>query len=267
MRNPTEQAVSKRFRLDGLLPDAQNRKLRDWKVEQIAKQFDFAKWSPPVVRESGNCVGPTVVEGHHRIAAACKRGLGNLEVICYTHPAVERDAEVGEMYIGINDTIASTPTEKFRMRLRAEDPIAVAVTALIESAGFEGIADQPTDNHMHVPVACEWVYRGGMFRRKKGDTPEALVFALAAMRNIYGRDRDAIRPELVRGFGSFAQRYPEAELKYVCRKVHAKHTRVNDLLKDAKVMAEAHMCAAHKAMALVIRRDVNVNAKKPLGEW
>lgn len=263
----TEQAVTKRFRLDELLPDAQNRRLREWKVDQIARGFDFKRWTPPVVRESGNCVGPSIIEGHHRIAAACKRGLGDLEVICYTHQPVDRDADVGEMYIGINDTLASTPTEKFLMRLRAEDPIATAVEAIIESAGFEGLADRPTDNQMHVPAACEWVYRGGMFRRKRGSSPEALAFALSAMRNIYGRDRDSIRPEFIRGFGTFAQRWPDVPLKDFTRKVHAKHPRVNDMIKASKVMAEAQRCPAHKALALVARLDVNHQAKKPLEAW
>lgn len=265
----TEQAVTKRFRLDELLPDTQNRRLRGWKVDQIAKEFDFGRWTPPVVRESGNCVGPTLVEGHHRVAAACKRGLGHLDVICYTHPPVEEDARVGDMYIGINDQLSSTPTEKFLMRLRSEDATAIAVAALIDTAGFTGIVDLPSDNCMHVPTACEWVYSGGSFRRKRRGkpTPEALVFALAAMRSIYGTDRDAIRPELIRGFGSFAQRWPDAELKTFTRKVAAKHSRVNDLLKDAKVMMEAQRCSAHQAMAMVVRMDYNVHAKKPLEAW
>lgn len=270
----TEQAVSKRFRLDELLPDAENRRLREWKVEQISKQFDFNKWTPPVVRESGNCVGPTIVEGHHRIAAACKRGLGKVEVICYTHPAPEEDRVVGEMYIGINDTLASTPTEKFVMRLRAEDPTAVAVAALIEAAGFEAagfeaITEKPADNSMHVPTACEWVYRGGMFRKKTGDTPQALVFALSALRSTYGKEAKVIRPEMIRGFGTFAHRYPDIAVKAVTSKVHARHPRFSDLLKDSKTMAEALRCEAAKATALVIRQDYNVNRKAQhhLDEW
>jgi hypothetical protein len=265
----TEQAVTKRFRLDELLPDAQNRRLRDWKVDQIAKHFDFGRWTPPVVRESGNCVGPTLVEGHHRVAAACKRGLGHLEVICYAHPPIDVDSRVGDMYIGINNQLASTSTEKFLMRLRAEDATATAVAALIRTAGFDEITDAPGDNQMHVPVACEWVYQGGSFRRKlRGKpTPESLVFALSAMRSIYGTDRDAIRPEIIRGFGSFAHRWTAVELKTFNRKVAAKHPRVNDLLKDSKVMMEAQRCSAHQAMAMVVRLDFNYQAKKPLEAW
>lgn len=267
MTSPTrlkETATSKRYRLDALLPDAQNRRLRDWRIDQIAREFDFAKWSPPVVRVNGGG-HPTIIEGHHRVVAACKAGLGEQEVICYCHPPVDTDEKVGAMYIGLNDTLASTPAEKFLMRLRSGEATAVAVASIIDAAGFAGIADTPTDGYVHTPTACEWVYRGGSFR--KGASPEALVFALATLKQAYGKTKEAVRRDIIRGFGSFALRYPEVESKEVARKVHARHPDSNDLMADAKAMGEAIGCTAHKGMALVIRRDYNYQRKNPLDEW
>jgi len=260
-----ETATAKRVRLGDLLPDAQNRQLRDWRVAQIAKHFDFAKWSPPVVRQNGNDT-PTIIEGHHRVVAACKAGLEDTEVICYCHPPIETDAKVGDMYIGLNDTLASTPTEKFRMRLRAGDELAVAVAAVIDAAGFDGISDQPQDGSIHTPTACEWVYKGGSF--KKGITPEALGFTLETIKKAYGKTRHSVRRDIVRGFGSFALRYPGLDSKEVARKVRERHAEPNSLIDDAKGMADALGCTAHKAMALVIRRDYNHQRKgRALGEW
>lgn len=266
MTSPTrlkEIATTKRYRLDALLPDAQNRSLRDWRVDQIAKEFDFAKWSPPVVRINGGG-NPTIIEGHHRVVAACKAGLGDMEIITYCHPEVETDDKVGEMYIGLNDTLASTPSEKFLMRLRAGDSTAVAVASIIDAAGFTGITDQPTDGMVHTPTACEWVYRGGSYRKP---APEALTFSLAALKQTYGKTKEAVRRDIVRGFGSFGLRYPGLDAKEVARKVHARHPEPNDLIADAKGMAEAIGCTAHKGMALVIRRDFNYQRKRPLEEW
>jgi hypothetical protein len=251
-----EQARARRIRLGDLLPDAQNRTLRQWRVDQIARSFDFGKWTPPVVRENG--VGHVIIDGHHGIAAACKRGLEDLYVICYVHPHVDADARVGEMYIGINDTLASTPAERFLMRLRAEDPVAVAVTDLILANGFTGVVDQPTDGAIHCPTHCEWVYRGGMFRRRTGDTPAALVFALRALKATYGTKRSAIRPEIIRGLGCFSHRYPRLTFSDTARKIHARHPEPGDLIQAARVMAEAMRCQGYKAMALVIRQDYNV---------
>lgn len=261
-----EQATSKRVRLDTLLPDVQNRKLREARVEKIAREFDFAKWSPPVVRENGHDT-PTIIDGHHRIAAACKAGLGDTEVITYCHPPVETDMWVGNMYIGLNNTLASTPTEKFLMRLRAADPVAIGVAAIIEAAGFEGIVDAPTDGCVHTPTACEWVYTGGPYRRR-GNTPEALAFALEATKKTYGKTRQAVRRDFIRGFGSFALRYPKTDPAEVARKVRERHPEPSDLISDTSTMADALGCQSHKAMALVIRQDYNHQRKgRRLEEW
>lgn len=268
MSNPTrlkETAVAKRFRLDALLPDAQNRRLRDWRVEQIAREFDFAKWSPPVVRQNGNG-HPTIIDGHHRVVAACKAGLGEIEVITYCHPPIETDARVGGMYIGLNNTLASTPTEKFRMRVRAGDPTAVAVAAIIDGAGFTGITDDPTDGAIHTPSACEWVFRGGMYKRH-GDTPEALGFALSAIKAAFGKTKHAVRRDIIRGFGSFATRYPGVDPQEVARKVRQRHPEPNELIAAAQLMGEALGCQSHKAMALVIRQDFNYQRRNGLEEW
>jgi hypothetical protein len=267
MSSPTrvETATAKRFRLRDLLPDAQNRALRDWRVDQIAREFDFAKWSPPAVRQNGNGK-PTIIDGHHRVVAACKAGLGDVEIITYCHPPIETDAKVGGMYIGLNNTLASTPTEKFRMRLRAGDELATAVAAIIDAAGFTGITNDPTDGAVHTPTACEWVYKGGSY--KKGHTPGALGFTLEAIKKTYGKTRQAVRRDIVRGFGSFALRYPDLNAGEVARKVRERHPEPNDLITDAKLMADALGCSAHKGMALVIRRDYNHQLKsRALEEW
>lgn len=264
--NLVETATAKRFRLGDLKPDAENRKLRQWRIDQIAKEFDFAKWSPPVVRSNGNGT-PTIIEGHHRVLAACKAGLDDVEVITYCHPPIEADARVGEMYIGLNDMLASTPTERFRMRLRAGDELAVAVAAVIDAAGFTGIADEPTDGAVHTPTACEWVFKGGSFK-KKGNTPEALGFTLETIKKTYGKTKQSIRRDIIRGFGSFGLRYPKLDPAEVARKVRDRHPEPNDLINDAKLMADALGCSSHKAMALVIRRDYNHQRKgRALEEW
>jgi hypothetical protein len=269
MSSPTrlkETAVAKRFRLDALLPDAQNRRLRDWRVEQIAREFDFAKWSPPVVRQNGNG-RPTIIEGHHRVVAACKAGLGETEVITYCHPPIEADSRVGEMYLGLNDTLGSTPTERFLMRLRAGDETAIAVAAAIDGAGFVGIAESPTDDMIHSPSACEWVYEGGSFKRQ-GQTPEALGFTLEAIKKTYGKTRYSVRRDIIRGFGSFAHRYPKQDAKEVARKVRARHPEPNDLISSTQTMADALGCQSNKAMALVIRQDFNYQRRgSKLEEW
>lgn len=230
----TEQAVAKRVKLSELLPDAHNRRLREWFVDDIAKHFDFGKWTPPVIRN----------------------GKG------------ASDSRIGEMYIGVNSTVASTPAEKFLYRLRAEDPTAIAVAAIIDAAGFERITADPTDGSIHTPTACEWVYRGGMFRRKLGETPAALATALKTTKLAYGKTRHAVRPELIRGFGSFAHRYPNVTPEEIARKVRDRHPNPADLIDAAKVMKEAMRCSLHKAMALVIRQDYNVGRKGgALEEW
>lgn len=269
MGNPTrlvETATSKRVRLDTLLPDAQNRKLREPRVEKIAREFDFAKWSPPVVRQNGNDT-PTIIDGHHRIAAACKAGLGEMEIITYCHPPVERDMQVGGMYIGLNNTLASTPTEKFLMRLRAADPVAIGVAAIIEAAGFEGIVDTPTDGFIHTPTACEWAYKGGPYKRRE-HAPEALAFALEATKKTYGKTKQAVRRDFIRGFASFALRYPKSDPVEVARKVRERHDDPADLLAATSQMADALGVQSHKAMGLVIRQDFNHQRKgRRLSEW
>lgn len=229
----SEKAVAKRVKLSELLADAHNRRLRQWFVDDIAKNFDFGKWTPPVIRN----------------------GKG------------ARDSRIGQMYIGVNSTVTSTPAEKFLYRFRAEDPTAIAVAAIIDACGFEGVTAEPTDGYIHAPTACEWVYTGGMFRRKSRETPTALTTALQATKHAYGKTRHAVRPELIRGFGSFAHRYPDIAAEEIARKVRVRYEQPTDLIAQAKVMKEAMGCSLHKAMALVIRQAFNYQRKRPLEEW
>lgn len=229
-----ENAVVKRVKLKELLADANNRRLREWFVDDIAKHFDFGKWTPPVIRNG----------------------------------KAASDSRVGEMYLGVNKTLTATSPEKFLMRLRAQEPVAVAVRDVILACGFDGVTPEPEDGFIHTPAACEWVYRGGLFRRKTGDTPQALTFALTAIKATYGKNKVAVRNNFIRGFGSFAHRYPGLDAKEVARKVHAEFPESAQLLRQAQVMQDAVGGQSNKAMALVIRQAYNVNRRGgSLGSW
>lgn len=271
MPSPTrlkETGRTRRVQLDALLPDAKNRELRAAKVEKIAREFDFGKWSPPVAREGENG-SITLIDGHHRVAAGCKAGLGSVDIIVYVHPPVETDARVGEMYVGINTTTKSTPTENFLQRVRAQERTPLQICRLVDAAGFDGITPRPTVGSIHSASALEWIYRGG-WKRGHGEHAEVLAGTLVAVVGAYGRTTDAVRPDVLKGFGSFLHRYPQVIPEELARKVreHSDTDDVRELLRQAKAMRDALRCDMHQATALVLRRAYNKGRSSgKLPEW
>lgn len=248
-----ETAVTKRFRLGDLLPDAQNRPVREHRVIKIASEFDFAKWSPPVVRENGGNL-PTIIEGHHRVQAACLVGLEDVEVITYCHPAIQSDARVGEMYLGLNDTLAAQPVEKFHMRLRAGDKIAVEIAAIIQAAGYQGVSAERENGNITSPSACEWVYDGGPYRDTQ---PEALGATLTILAKTYGRTPDAVRKDMIRGVGMFVLSFPKAKQERVVKNLRKRYPEPDDLLVKGRGISEAMGYQASKGVAEAIRQAYN----------
>lgn len=248
-----ETARTKRYRLGDLLPDAENRPVRENRVLKIASDFDFAKWTPPVVRENGGGL-PTILDGHHRVQAACLVGLEDVEVITYCHPAIESDSRVGEMYLGVNDTLAAQPVEKFKMRLRAGDETAVGIAATIEAAGFHGVSAEREKGYIQSPGACEWVYNGGPYRKP---SHAALGATLQILARAYGRTPDAVRKDVIRGVGMFVLSFPRAKQERVVKNLRKRYPEPDDLLDKGRDISEAMNYQANKGVAEAIRQAYN----------
>jgi hypothetical protein len=246
MRSLRETGTIKRIRLGDLLPDALNRTLSEAKVERIAREFDFGKWKPPVVRKTAD--GYVLIDGHHRVAGACRAGLSDQLVICYVHSDPMADSRVGEMYLGINDTLAATPTQKFLQRIRAGEVVPIRVREIIESAGYDGISPTPRDGWVHTPTACEKVYNGGVLKKRQ-ESPEALLFALVVLAGCWGRTSGAVKKSLIEGFGLFYHRHPTVRVADLVTIVKRNFESPDELVKRADTHRQATKCPIYVGVA------------------
>lgn len=247
-----EYGRSRRIRLGDLEFDPQNRQIKQWFVDKLIREFDFGQWTPPIAQEMAKG-GYTLIEGHHHVAAALRHPqVGpDREVVCYVHPPVESDARVGQMYTGISSRVAHSSCERFLGRLRALEPIAVDVAAIIEKSAWEGVKPKKEEGYIHCPQACEWVYRGGVAKVRRKH-PEALRFTLGLLSAMYGTGTDATRPGLIKGLGYFAIRYPDVVLAEVEKKAKDQYARAQSVLSEAVSRSAYTREEKHIAVAQIV---------------
>lgn len=235
-----EKAKSKRIRLGDLRPDPNNRELKEPHIKRLMSEFDFGKWTPPVVRENGD--KPIVLDGHHHIEAACRLPqVGpDKQVICYVQPAPESETRIGEMRVGITSVIPHTATERFLERLRAGEESAVGAAKVIGDSAWEGISTFQSNGKIHTPKAVEAVYKSG--------GADAALFALEAPRLVWGAKPRIVASEMLRAFGRFHVDFPGVPAQTLADKLKLDAPDGAAFLGAVKQRAKAMGVSTHVAV-------------------
>lgn len=111
-------------------PDYQ-RDLRHDLINKIARNYDIVKAGPILVseRDDGSL---WAVDGQHRMGGA--EQSGETEIFAHVVHGLSQ-ADEAELRLARNDRKSDTAQEKFRSRLTMGDPVAHAITKVVEEAG------------------------------------------------------------------------------------------------------------------------------------
>ena len=142
-----------------------------------------------------------IIDGQHRTYGA-ELALGQGQKLpCNIFPA-EDPARAAAIFDKINTNRKSPRAlDRFKVRVTAGYENEVAVDRIVRGLGYQ-IAPGPEQGNLRAVGACMFVYE-----RFSGDILES---ALKLLQATWGKDATGVDAALIRGYGAFLHRYPEA---------------------------------------------------------
>ncbi len=147
-----------------------------------------------------------VVDGQHRVAAVRTVGYqGKLPCNQYTGLTL---ADEAAMFLLLNNTKQVAPIDKFRARVIANEPQALAISKVLQAHGWSAKAGGE-DGHFAAVAAAEKVYTTGAGVLKRGEHPELLGVVLSTIVGAWGHSPKGAHNLIVSGLGQLYGRYLE----------------------------------------------------------
>lgn len=179
------------------------RPLDERRVERLADALDLALLG--VIEVSARTNGTYhVMDGQHRVAALRLAGFHTETVECKVHNGLDL-AQEARRFVGLNTFTSPRPFDRFKVRVKAGDPIAVGIDAILMEFGWR-VQTGDIDGAFSAVVAAERVYVGrSTAEREHG--PEALRSALGVVTEAWGHKPGNANGFVIGGLGLFFARY------------------------------------------------------------
>ncbi|MFZ1410593.1 MAG: DUF6551 family protein [Micropruina sp.] len=167
------------------------------RVQQIADNFDPYLLGAITLNErwDGSLV---VLDGRYRLAAAAQAGFegeGKFRFPAVIHEGLTFLEEM-EIFLGLNDHEAASDLTRFRLRVAAMDPVAVAITDILKAHGWKvGSGNEPGD--FSAVATAEMLYRNA----DEVGPGFVLNDTMALITDAWGHDPEAAHEILVGAIG------------------------------------------------------------------
>lgn len=188
-----------------------------------------------------------IIDGQHRHAAAViAKYDGKLN--CIVHPGLPI-AEEAALFLALNDSKLVQAIDKFRMRVLANEPDAVAINEIIEKYGWR-TATSIANGSFAAVAAIEKVYNGAGVL-SAGKYPVLVKYVMWTINNAWGRDAAGAHAAIVGGIGQLFARYGQ---RVDGKKLAAEMAQLRpvDLVAKAKQLKDAQGGTIPPAMAAVL---------------
>lgn len=145
-----------------------------------------------------------VLDGQHRVAALRLAGFSTELVECKVHNGLAK-ADEASRFVGLNTFANPRAFDRFRVRVKAGDPVAVGIDQILMEFGWR-LMQGDSPGCFTAVVAAERVYTGhGTSEKERG--PENLRAALGVITEAWGRKPINANGYVVGGLGLFFARY------------------------------------------------------------
>jgi hypothetical protein len=146
-----------------------------------------------------------VTDGQHRKAALLLAGFDTSDLVqCLVAYELTTEQEA-RRFVGLNTFAAPRAFDKFKVRIKARDEIALGVDRVLMAHGWR-LAGGATPGAFTAVVSAERVYSGyGTADKERG--PQNLHDALGVLTEAWGREPRSAHGALVQGLGLFFARY------------------------------------------------------------
>jgi hypothetical protein len=170
-----------------------------WVDARVREGFDPNRIGVPTVskRKDGTYVW---LDGQNRGALIRSAGWSNQKIQCrvFYNLTLQREAE---LFLGLNDNRQVKPVYKFMARITSGEKHAVAIDAIVRSAGWK-ISDQSNGRGITAVRSLETVYNA---------TPKslgkALTITLRVVTEAWGYKNEAVNGDVIGGIGSVFVRF------------------------------------------------------------
>lgn len=222
-QNKVERTATLKWVPIGLMcvsPLAQ-RELVEARVDKMAASFDPELIGTPTVSyRDGKWF---IVDGQHRIETMRSVGWGDQRVQCWTYEGLT-EAEEAEMYLALNDTLAQTAFDKFRIAVVAGREIETDIDRIVRAQNLTVTRDRIEGGIRAVGTLVRVYKRGG---------PRVLARTLRIIRDAYGTY--GFESAVIDGIGYLCDRYNgELQDELAVAKLGNLHAGVNGLLNKAE---------------------------------
>lgn len=234
-------------------PIAQREKINRARVDRIAAEFDLEQLGSPTVNERDGRF--FAIDGMHRIEALKLVGWGDQQIQCWTYLDLT-DEEMAERFLKLNDTLAVSAFDKFRVGVNAGRPVETDIDRIVRAAD---LTIGRTDDSIRAVGTLRKVYeRGGA--RVLGQT-------LRFIRDTYGMP--GFDAPVIDGLALVVQRYDGVIDYEAASKKHADmHAGVLGLLGKAEVIRRMTKIGKAQCVAAAAVEVINAGrGGKKLAQW
>ena len=256
-KNRVERSATLRWVPVGLMcvsPLAQ-RELNQARVDKMAANFNPELIGTPTVNHrDGKWF---VVDGQHRIETLREVGWGDQQVQCWAYFDLT-EAEEAELYLSLNDVLANSAFDKFRIGVTAGREVECDIDRIVRSQGLAITRDRIEGGVRAVGTLVRVYRRGG---------PKVLRRSLAIIRDAYGTP--GLEGPVIDGIGYLCDRYNgDLEDQFAVAKLSKLHGGVNGLLGRAELVRRSTGQPLGQSVAAAAVEVINAGrGGKKLPSW
>lgn len=231
------------------------RKLKQARVKQILRDFNWAHFQPVMLAEHGDGTF-TVYDGQHRVAAARKHP--DVEAVPAMIVELVQDFEEAQAFLGVNvNRTAITTVEKYWAGIEAGDPDMMAVCAVLEEAGCDVV---PPATKSAAPGLTSSVSAVDRAIKRYGD--QAVTDACQTLREAWPKDAHALNGALIQALARLYRNNRQMmDRNRMVQKLIAKDRKI--LTADAEAMRKISggdaVASLSKTLVEIYNRGISTN--------
>jgi len=137
-----------------------------------------------------------IIDGAHRVEAVRRVSENTGKVRCHVFTGLTL-AEEAQMFLDLNHTSKPLYIDQFRVRIEAEDPVAVGISKIVHSYGWT-ISGQAVNGNINAPAALERLWR---LSSRLEFEPNLVQLTILVVTRSWGTERAGVHGVILDGIG------------------------------------------------------------------
>jgi len=233
------------------------------KVERFKRNFNPAALGIITVSKR-NAVTLVIIDGMHRTETVRQLTTNEGKMLCHVFTGLTK-AEEAQMFLDLNAGTQPTVLDKFRVRITAEDQVAIKINEMAHAYGWT-ISPVPGDGNIQCVKTLERIH---VLSQKLEAEPNLLQVVFMAVSHAWGKDRAGVHAVILEGIAALVGEHgSNLDLEVLQRKLRDYPGGPNGLHTDATTLARMRRGKVSMAVAEQLTDEYNKGRKtKGLHPW